>query len=279
VDGSESAPGLRAAQQRLRRLITAPSGAREQAEREAAALLRSDPQRSAAARLDVYAHAWFERLQAALADDFGALARLLGVDGFRELVRAYLAACPPQRPSLRDAGERLPEFLARSPLAQPLVRRHPCAPDLARLERAIVEAFDAAGAPVLAREALAALPPDAWAGLVLRFQPALQLLTFAFPVDRLRAAHDRDETALPAELPPLRTHVCVWRADERVFHRALEPLEAEALASARAGESFGRLCEVIANRLSDAEAPAAAAALLARWQSDGWLAGLAEAPA
>jgi hypothetical protein len=261
---------LRAAQLRLRELITAPSP--ELRERRAASLLRGDPRRPAAVRIEVYAHAWLHRLHGALADDFGALARVLGEAPFRELVIAYLRAHPPGDFSLRDAGAKLPGFLAQSPAAAALRERHPFAPDLARLERALLEAFDAADAVPLAREALAALPPERWADLRFVFQPSLQLLSLAYPAHRLRRAHDGGAAELPAAPAPDPTRICVWRSEERVFHRALEPVEAEALARALAGASFGRLCEGIAERLSEAEAPQRAASLLARWQDDGLLA-------
>jgi hypothetical protein len=276
VKQANSAPLLREAQQRLRALITAPSGAGEADRKtEAASLLRGDPPRPADVRLEIYAHAWWARLRSVLADDFAALARMLGEPAFDDLVRGYLRANPPSRPSLRDAGAQLPGFLAGAAAASETRRQAPCAPDLARLEWALVEAFDAADAPVLPREALAALAPERWAELGFIFQPALRLLALEFRVDRLRAAHDRGDAELPAPVAPESTQVCVWRSNERVFHRALEPIEAEALSLARAGASFGRLCEAIAGRLSDAEAPPRAAALLARWQQDGWLAGLA----
>jgi len=270
VTEANTRPRLREAQLRLRELITAPSP--ENREREALALLRGDPERPAAVRLDVYRHAWFHRIHGALAGDFGALARVLGEAPFRELVIAYLRAHPPHRPSLRDVGAKLPEFLAGSPAAEALRDRHAFAPDLARLEWALLEAFDAADAAPLPREALAAVAPERWAGLRLLFQPSLQLLSLDFPVDRLRRAHDQEEAELPAVGALLPTRVCVWRSEERVFHRALEPVEAEALARALAGASFGRLCEGIAERLSEVEAPQRAATLLARWQDDGLLA-------
>jgi hypothetical protein len=267
---------LREVQLRLRELITAPSGPDAEArERAAASLLRGDPERPAGVRLDVYGHAWFHRIHGALADDFGALARVLGEADFRELVIAYLRAHPPGRPSLRDAGAKLPEFLSGSPAAAALRDRVAFAPDLSRLEWALLEAFDAADAAALPREALAAVAPERWAGLRLIFQPALRLLALDFPVDRLRLAHDREDAELPAALAPLPTQVCVWRSEERVFHRALEPIEAEALALALAGACFGRVCEGIAARLAEAEAPLRAATLLARWQADGWLSALA----
>jgi hypothetical protein len=268
VTEANPGPRLREAQLRLRELITAPSGAN--AEREARALLRSDDEKPAEARLEVYRHAWFHRILGALSGDFVALARVLGEDGFRELVRAYLRAHPPHRPSLRDAGARLPEFLASSPAAAGLRGQHAFAPDLARLEWALVEAFDAADAPALPRAALAGIAPERWAGLRFAFQPALHLLALGFPVERLRRAVD-EESELPAPIESLSTQVCVWRHEERVFYRALEAVEAEALAAALAGEPFGRLCEGIAARLSEAEAPLRAASLVGRWQADGWI--------
>jgi hypothetical protein len=266
---------LREAQQRLRALITAPSQTGTQdREREVASLLCGDPQRSAAARLEIYAYAWFERLHGVLADDFAALARVLGEPAFRALVRAYLSAHPPSRPSLRDAGAKLPDFLRDSPAAAQTRGRVPFAPDLARLEWALLAAFDAADAPALPHAALAAVAPESWAELGFVFQPALQLLTLAFAVDRVRLAHDRGDAALASEVEPVPTCICVWRSNERVFQRTLDPIEAEALALARSGASFGRLCEAIAERLSDEQAPLRAASLLARWQQDGWLAAL-----
>ncbi len=199
---------------------------------------------------------------------------MLGEAAFRELVQAYLRAHPPHRPSLRDVGAKLPEFLAGSPAAAELRGRHALAPDLARLEWALLEAFDAADAPPLPRTALAALAPERWAGLRFAFQPALRLLALGFPVERVRRAYDAEDSELPAALAPHSTQVGVWRHEERVFYRALEPIEAEALARALAGASFGRLCEEMAARLSEAVAPLRAASLVDRWQADGWLAGV-----
>ena len=152
---------------------------------------------------------------------------------------------------VRDAGARLPGFLADADASAETRRRVAFAPDLARFEWALIEAFDAADAPALSHAALAAVAPEDWAELHFVFQPALARLALGFPVDRLRAAHDRGDAELPAGLAPDSTQVCVWRSNERVFHRAL------------------------AERLTDAEAPLRAAALLARWQQDGWLAALA----
>ena len=113
---------------------------------ELAALVRSDATLPAAARLDVYANAYFLRIHECLENDFPALRWALGADWFHDLATAYLAACPPTRPSLRHAGDRLPDFVASHAGAAPFRRGHRWLADLALLERAIVDAFDAADA-------------------------------------------------------------------------------------------------------------------------------------
>jgi len=140
--------------------------------------------------------------------------------------------------------------------------RWPFAADLAALEWALVEAFDAPDAPSLAREALAALAPEDWAALPLRLHPATAFLELAWPVQRLRAAHDAG-SPLPAELAPEPTRICVLRRGERVRFRSLEPREAALLAALREGTTFGALCERLAAELGDDRAPAEAARLLA----------------
>jgi hypothetical protein len=272
---------LAEAQRWMLRLIAAPEGVRRGLEESGdprgellAARVRGDPALPAERRLEVYAHAYFRRLHGALAEDFGALAAVLGPEWFHDLATAYLWAHPPRHFSLREAGSALAGFLAADPRAEPFRRRFPWAGDLARLEWALVDAFDAADAPALAREALAALPAARWPGLRLELQPALQVLALGWPVHELRAALDSGAAPDPARLAPARVALCVWRSGERVRHRPLDPHEARALGLARRGEPFAALCEALAAGLGEAAAPARAAALLEAWCRAGWIAGL-----
>jgi len=57
-----------------------------------------------------------------------------------------------------------------------------------------------------------------------------------------------------------------------VFHRRLDAPEAAALATVRAGCTFGELCAELGRDRADDEAAALAAALLARWIADEILA-------
>jgi len=229
---------------------------------------------SAAERLEIYANAYFYRILDCLKLDLPALAACLGDDGFHDLITAYLFRHPPRHPSLRHAGDRLAVFLAGE-AAEPFVRRCPWARDLALLEWALVDAFDAADAPILSRETLARVAPDDWSSLCFVFHPSLQALDMDWPVDPVRERWGRDGQ-VPTRLEPAPGSVCVWRRDERVFHRPLQRLEAEALDLARRGASFAELCEQISRQVGDEAAPERAAALLNGWQGDGWLSGLTQ---
>lgn len=283
MDASANTARLAALQRRVWRLLTAPEGVAEllRAEgdpggRSLAGWLASDAILAAPRRLEVYANAYFFRIHDCLKEDYAALHAAIGDDPFNDLVTAYLMVHPSGHPSLRYAGAALASFLAADPAAAPFRRRWPWASDLAGLEWALVDAFDAADAPPLHRDALTRLPPARWPELELRLHPSVRLLRLAWPVDALRKAWDRDR---PLREPPAahRTAVCAWRRAERVHFRTLDPLELDLLEAARDEVPFGLLCQRAANALGAAAAPAFAAECLSRWVRDELL--TAEPPA
>jgi hypothetical protein len=276
---------LGAVQNWLRRLITEPNGV--EAALAAAggadgarltALVRGDRGLPPIDRLAVYANAYFARLHDCLREDFAALACALGPDGFHDLVKTYLMMHPPTSPSLRHAGAHLAEHLATEPFAAIFARRCPYAADLARLEWAMTEAFYAEDSAVLAREALAAVLPEAWAKLRFEVVPSLQLLICAWPVHVTRERFDRkDAEAAWEEAPRLAdetTCLRVWRSDESVRYRGMVRLELEALDAARAGEPFAAICDRLVSSVGAAEAASRAAGVVSSWVSDGILARL-----
>jgi hypothetical protein len=266
-------------QRRLWRLLTAPEGVAEllaaegDAEgRSLAGWLASDAILPAARRLDVYANAYFFRIHDCLKEDYAALHAALGDDGFHDLVTAYLMVHPSRHPSLRFAGAALAGFLAADPAAEPFRSRWPWASDLARLDWALVDAFDAPDARPLRREDLTRIPAAHWPDLRLRLQPSVRLLRLAWPVAALREARERDR---PLSEPDAAsdTAVCTWRRAERVHFRTLTPPEADLLEAARDEASFGQLCQRAESALGAAAAPAFAARCLSRWLRDELLAG------
>jgi hypothetical protein len=236
--------------------------------------LLSDARASAAQRLRVYRDAYAARIVSALRDDYPALCGALGQERFDALAREYLHVFPSRHPSLRYAGARLPEFIVGHAAARELGASAAWAADLARLELAVTDAFDAADAQPLTRTDLGALPPGSWHALELALMPGALLLALGRPVRALRAAHDAAQPlaqAARAALAPLAERVLVWRSGERVLHREVGAEEHALLACVVRGVRFGELCALAAEARGDEAGAALAASLLARWVDDALL--------
>mgnify|MGYP001332179697 CR=1 FL=1 len=234
--------------------------------RVAALSIRGDDRLSAADRVRIYARMHALRLRDALEHDYPALHRALGDDGFAALVQRYVAAHPSDRPSLRDLGRHLPGFLQRS-----VEQGQAWLAELAQLEWAMVEAFDAPDEPSLDRAHLGSLQADEWPALSIEPVRSLQLLSLTTPADTIRDglltdAGDRE----PAPTPTL---LRVWRQDLVVYVRRTPELEMATLRRLHRGATFAALCEWLADAdSSDDDAAATAAGLLRRWVDDGLLA-------
>jgi len=292
VSGREPSapPELEAMQRLLRALVTAPTGVRPALDGRPgvdgwldgwpdprAALAETvlgDRLLPAPARLDVYAQGYFARLHEVLLEDHPTVAWLCGEAIFSDLVTAFLVAHPSQSPTLRDLGRPFGGFLASHPVAA-FGRAHwPGIEDVARLEWAFADVFDAPDTPALARADLQRLDPEAWAPIPLEPVPALALLSFDWPVGAVVSARRRDEP-LPdrCDAPE---HLAVWREDERAVFRTLESQEAAALALVvGGGATFGDLCEWATERTGDDDTAAAnALGWLLAWVGSGWLCAL-----
>ncbi|HLK12651.1 MAG TPA: DNA-binding domain-containing protein [Candidatus Binatia bacterium] len=219
------------------------------------AAIEPSPTLDPAGRLAIYADAYFWRIREALREDYPCVAAVLGDAAFDGLVRAYLARHPSAHPSLRHVGERLAEFVAaRWAGAAP-----PFLADLARLEWARVEVFDAPDAEPLSAATLRRVAPEAWARLRFAPVPACEVVTAAWPVHALWAG--------ARDVGPAPTVVRVWRQGWAVYHAPMDAPEAAAFARVRAGAPFGAVCEIFADRPPESAA-AEAGALLARWLAD-----------
>ncbi|HJZ87256.1 MAG TPA: DNA-binding domain-containing protein [Polyangia bacterium] len=218
----------------------------------------------AADRIGIYANMYLWRQIDALREDFPKLARLLGDEVFFDCAAAYVHAHASEHPSLGKLGRHLAAFLRAQPPAE-RADLH----DLAALEWARAEVFDAPAAPTLHAEALAQLSPAAFAAARLRMVPALTDLRLAHDVAALwRALEDE------APPPPVRARelaVAVWRQGFEVYHAALAPEEAEALRRARAGAPLHEICAPFAEHVEPAQAAFEA---LQSWCADGWVAEL-----
>jgi hypothetical protein len=202
----------------------------------------------ASERVAIYAQMFLDRQIDALRETFPKILAALGDRPFYELAAQYLRAHPSRHPDLGQLGRELAAFLPRPDLA-----------DLARLEWARAEVFEAAPGRSLTPDEFAGLAQDAAAFARHRVQliAALRLLDLDHDVEPLWEGQSASARAQP-------THVVVWRNGFEVFHVAVEADEAEAMRLALAGAALGDVCGAL-------EHPERAVETLQGWLGEGWI--------
>ncbi|MBI3267926.1 MAG: putative DNA-binding domain-containing protein [Planctomycetes bacterium] len=197
---------------------------------------------SAADRLAVYADMYFLRFIEVLAGEFPTVRHVLGAEPFTRFVTDYVSAHPSASYTLSLLGAGFPAFLRNE--ARGLPRRAFLA-ELALVERAMEEVFDAPRADPLPADAVLALPPDRWAAAQLRMTPALRLFALHYPLnDFMTAVRQGRETQPPRARP---TWTAVYRKDYLVWRLPLAR-EGFALLSALAeGKTLGEALEAAAS--------------------------------
>lgn len=146
------------------------------------------------ARLAIYHRAVRANWRRALEAAYPVVRRLVGASFFEGVAEAYAGACPSASGDLGAYGARLPAFLAGYAPASGL----DYLPDVARLEWAIQESFEAADAPGFDFAALAAVPPQRHGRIRLRLHPAARLLRSSHPVLAIWEANQPDRDGTPA---------------------------------------------------------------------------------
>lgn len=186
-------------------------------------------------RVQVYRHAYVQRLIECLRDDFPVVESALGVESFEGHCRDYIVQCPPDSVSLNAYGERFPAFLARARASSANAPLPAWVAELARLEWATVVAIHADATETVSLVDLARIPFEEWRDLVLKPSSSLQLLAFGHAVNEyltaVRGESCSEQGVGTKELcpPPPRASwalVCrrgpdVWRIDLEAWAHAL----------------------------------------------------------
>lgn len=175
----------------------------------------------------------------ALAATFPATMRITGVDFFRAMARFHVRATPPTSPLLFEYGRDLPAFIERYEHA----RSMPWLADVARLERAWLDAYHAADAEPLLPSALASIPPEQLADTVFVPHPATRIERSTYSAVTIFAANRTDGpvTRIDAGTPE---DALVTRPALEVMVRRLPPGGAVFLSSLIAGEPLGTAATV-----------------------------------
>ncbi len=217
----------------------------------------------------VYYNAYRLRLAEFISTDFAILRNHLGDERFGRLVEDYVTARPSSHRNARWYASGLPEFMAQS--AAWSVDREAC--DLARFERALSDAFDAADAPSLDAQTLFQTDSAHWPNLTFSFHPGMALLDLtAGTVARYESATD-DRAPPAASAGDEEEAVLVWRQEYRTFHRIVDHDESLALTESMRSKTFAEVCSLLSFRRNGEDVSLLIGGFLTRWFADGLITG------
>jgi hypothetical protein len=215
----------------------------------------------------VYRYAYGSRLVEAMRNDHDLLHLYLGDEAFDEMGHAYVKARPSEHPNLRWFSQGLPAFLKS---AEPYCN-HPVLSDLAALEKALNDAFDAAEGPVLELTAMAAFAPETWPDLKFQPHPSTARLDLFTNASAVWLALKNEETPPDAAALDEPERLLIWREGVTPMFRELLNEEAMMWDEAANGIPFGVLCEMLATYDDPDGAAARGAGYLHGWITSGIL--------
>ena len=190
--------------------------------------------KAAERRYNVYRNNVTVSLINALAATFPATLRITGEDFFRAMARSHIRATPPVSALLFEYGRDFPGFIETYEYARPA----PWLADVARIERAWLDAYHAADADPLSPGLLASVAPDRLADVVLIPHPAARIVRSRFAAVSIFAANRSDGPGGPiAAGEP--EDALVTRPGLDVAVRRLPPGGAVFLTQLIAGEPLG----------------------------------------
>lgn len=196
-------------------------------------------------RFAVYRNNVHVSLVGALAARFAVARQVVGEDFFTGMARLYVGDNKPGSPVLLHYGDSFPDFIAAFAPAGAV----PFLADLARLEAAWSDTYNAADLPILTPLALGTLAPEALADLVLKLAPSTRLVASAWPVGTIWSAHQ-----VTPFVPPRLTgaeHVLLTRPVADVRLTIIPPAAAMLLRALAEGQTLGLAAQTVLSTYPD----------------------------
>jgi hypothetical protein len=164
-----------------------------------------------------------------------ARSQRIGDEFFRAMARAYVADHPPRSPILLDYGAGFPDFIAAFEAAAPL----PYLADVARIERAWMEAYHAAEAEPLSASSLARVPVERVSDLRLELHPTVRIVRSRYPALTIWRMNIADGEPSPVDFNAGSEDALVLRPAVEVEVHAMPCGGAEFVTALAAGGSLG----------------------------------------
>jgi hypothetical protein len=217
-------------------------------------------------QLEIYREQFWLRHTSSLVEDFPGLCGILGQADWEKLAEQYLSEVTPDSYTLRDLGQRLPDVIER---ASWLPHQAVCL-DMARLELAYIEVFDAPDTLPLAPERLAALPEETFADARLVIAPSVRLLAVRYPVADLRRKlrlENEEVVPIPEESPQ---QLVVYRRERRLWDMPLTQVGFAFLEGLASGATLGAAAErAVGSPAAEQELAESIGGWLQEWTAKG----------
>lgn len=186
-----------------------------------------------ARRYGVYRNNVVVGLADAIALNFPAVRRIVGEEFFRALAVEFVRVYPPNSPVLLGYGARFAEFLE----GFPPVAQLPYLPDVARIEHAWIESYNAADADALTVESLAFIKHESLAHLQLELHPSLRLVQSRYPAFTIWEMNGTSGEPAPVDLGLGGEAVLVVRPEAEVIVQELPLGGAEFIEALADGQT------------------------------------------
>jgi hypothetical protein len=241
----------------------------------ASRVLSGNERVSPVAQLNIYREQFWLRHTSSLVEDFPGVSGILGQEAWEPLAETYLQKYPPDSWTLRDLGNRFPEHVA----ACSELPHHALCVDMARLEWAYTELFDAPNSGPLDATKLSSIAPEAWGSARLVFSPSLRLLDVGYPVARLRRqlreALAQGHSGPALEVPkPEAQHLALYRSLQgELCYCVMDAVPARLLQLLHAGFALLQACETTAEQLPGSSdlIETQVGTWFGQWGAKGWI--------
>jgi hypothetical protein len=189
--------------------------------------------KGAVKRYNVYRNNVTVSLIDALVAIYPAVQRITGTEFFRAMARFHVRATPPTSPLLFEYGRDFPAFIESYEYARDM----PWLADVARIERAWLDAYHAADTPALPAATLAQVPADRLGDIIFKVHPATRLVRSAYPAVAIFAMN-RGNGPVTSLKSNAAEDALVTRPDMAVDVRLLPPGNTTFLASLIGGATL-----------------------------------------
>lgn len=224
--------------------------------------VESTKDRSAAQRVALYGDAYQLRLKEALSTDYERLHAYLGDELFDNVMTQYIRCYPSHYTSLRDYGQHMVVLLNE----MPMFAEHPEVVELAQIEQAFANSFDAKDCQHCSLDDLHTVKPELWPDLTFQFSTSVQLLALNYNSFQIwRALSDEETPSEPQQTPAT---WLIWRRDLITHFRALDEAEIAALRIALNSGTFAEICTVLLDYFDEQDTPLQAVSYIKQWIND-----------